>query len=273
MNTRRDPDRLIHDFLMEGGTELADEVYVTVRDRIEATRQRAVIGSWREPDVNRYLKFALAAAAVLAIAVVGYRQFGSADVTGSGPSVSPAPTSTPTATPTPSVAVASPSASVSAPPLTETFTSERHGITISYPNGWVTRPATEPWTTGYPDFINPTAGDILHDPVRRSNLWIMVASQPIGDSTPDDWVAEKLTRNECTVGEPIAVDGAIGRIGADHCSWVAVTTDGRGYLIWLYTSFDEPSLPATYDRAWFEEVLATVQLQPEDADVAPSASP
>ena len=35
MNTHRDPDRLIHAFLMEGATELADEVYVTVRDRIE----------------------------------------------------------------------------------------------------------------------------------------------------------------------------------------------------------------------------------------------
>ena len=36
MNAHRDPDRLIHAFLMEGATELADEVYDTVRDRIEA---------------------------------------------------------------------------------------------------------------------------------------------------------------------------------------------------------------------------------------------
>ena len=84
MNTRRDPDRLIHAFLMEGATELADEVYVTVRDRIEHTRQRAVIGSWREPDVNRYLKIALAVAAVVVVAVVGFRQFGGSNVAGSG---------------------------------------------------------------------------------------------------------------------------------------------------------------------------------------------
>jgi hypothetical protein len=107
MNPRRDPDRLIHAFLSEGATELADEVYDTVRDRIDYTRQRAVIGPWREPDVNRYLKFAIAAAAVLAIAVVGYRQFGSVNDVGPAASVSPAPTATPAATPAPSVAVPS----------------------------------------------------------------------------------------------------------------------------------------------------------------------
>jgi hypothetical protein len=77
----------------------------------------------------------------------------------------------------------------------------------------------------------------------------------------------------CTATEPIAVDGATGVIGADACDVVAVTTAGRGYRIQLYTSGDEPSNGA-YDRAWFKEVLATVQLQPEHAvDVAPSASP
>ncbi len=44
-----------------------------------------------------------------------------------------------------------------------------------------------------------------------------------------------------------------------------VTTDGRGYWIWLRTSNDDPAAVAPYDRAWFEEVLATVQLHPEDA--------
>jgi hypothetical protein len=44
-----------------------------------------------------------------------------------------------------------------------------------------------------------------------------------------------------------------------------VTTDGRGYWIQIFTSDDDPLAVAAYDRAWFEEVLATVQLQPEDA--------
>jgi hypothetical protein len=45
----------------------------------------------------------------------------------------------------------------------------------------------------------------------------------------------------------------------------AVTTAGRGYLIHLFSSPDDPAAVAPYDRAWFEEVLATVQLTPEDA--------
>ena len=41
-----------------------------------------------------------------------------------------------------------------------------------------------------------------------------------------------------------------------------VATAGRGYWFQIYTG---DSAPATYDQAWFEEVLATVQLHPEDA--------
>jgi len=72
MTPRRDPDRLIHAFLMEGQTELPDPVYDAVRDHIEQTPQRVVIGPWRTPDVNNFLKVGLAVVAVVAIAVVAY---------------------------------------------------------------------------------------------------------------------------------------------------------------------------------------------------------
>ena len=52
MNARRDPDRLIHAFLMEGATELADEVYVTVRDHIEHT---TTTGRHRPVEGNQYV--------------------------------------------------------------------------------------------------------------------------------------------------------------------------------------------------------------------------
>jgi hypothetical protein len=61
------------------------------------------------------------------------------------------------------------------------------------------------------------------------------------------------------------VDGASGLIGSDGCNVAVVTTDGRGYWIELLTSGDEAWLASTYDRAWFEDVLATAQLHPEDA--------
>jgi hypothetical protein len=147
--------------------------------------------------------------------------------------------------------------------LTQIFTSTRHGISMSYPAGWITQAATEPWTDEILFFRVPQ-GDFLYDPSQPDHLFLTTASQPIGDSTPDQWVAEQMTREGCTATGRIAVDGVTGLIGADGCNVAGVTTDGRGYVIWLHTSGDD-ALSVTYDRAWFEEVLATVQLHPQDA--------
>jgi hypothetical protein len=159
----------------------------------------------------------------------------------------------------------------SAPPLTQTFTSTLQGISISYPEGWLVQAATEPWT-GAPFVFGEPPVDSLYDPVLTDHLFLAIASQPIGDSTPDEWVAEHLF--ECTGSEQVSVDGATGLIGTADCNTAAVATDGRGYIISLYTSGDEAWLSSAFDRAWFEEVLATVQLHPEAAvESAPSSSP
>lgn len=89
MTAPRDPNRLINAFLREGLDELPDPVYDAVRDRIETTRQRAVIGPWRTSDMNRYLKIGLAAAAVLVVAVVGYNLLPGSAAPGGEPSASP----------------------------------------------------------------------------------------------------------------------------------------------------------------------------------------
>ena len=105
-------------------------------------------------------------------------------------------------------------------------------------------------------------------------LFLTIASQPIGDSTPEDWIAVQMAEwEQCTATEPTTVDGATGLIGGQGCDLAVVTTDGRGYWISLRASDDDPSVVAPYDRAWFESVLATVQLRPDDAvDVASSAA-
>ena len=78
MTAPRDPDRLIHAFLMEGQTELADQVYDAVRANIEQKRQRVVIGPWRMPDImNKLVPIGLGAAAVVAVLVVGTQLVGS----------------------------------------------------------------------------------------------------------------------------------------------------------------------------------------------------
>lgn len=229
---------------------------------IDVTPQRRVFirVPWRKfPTMNTYAKLAVAAVAVIAIGAVGIsvlRPGNSPGVGGQTETPSAEASTSPTSQPTPSPS--------SAPPLTQEFTSGRHGISLSYPEGWTDQAATEPWT-GDPYLFREPFGDFLFDERRRDHLFLSIASQPLGDSTPDEWIAEKQAFEGCAVTEPIVVDGATGVIGAQDCNLAFVTAGGRGYFFWLYTSADEPSLSTTYDRAWFEEVLATVQLQPRNA--------
>ena len=244
MTTLRDPDRQIHAFLLEGDDLLNDQVYDVVRAEIEHKRQRTFIGPWRTPIMNKLVTYGLGAAAVVVLIFAGSQFFRSSGGTGDDPTPSPTPES------------------VSAPPLTQIFSSPLHAYSVSYPEGWTPRAATEPWTAStFPqNFFDPQV-DVLYDPTLESDLFLILASQPIGDSTPEDWLAEQLATPDqgCDTTEPITVDGGTGLIG---CTLAVVTSAGRGYWIQLYTG---DAAPAIYDRAWFEEVLATVQLQPEDA--------
>jgi hypothetical protein len=109
MTAPRDTDRLIRAFLEEGRDELPDRAFDAVRARIDQTRQGVVIGPWREEQMSRYAMFALAAAAVVLIAVIGIQFL----PRGGGIGSQPTPTATPTAAPTPT---ASPTAVPTASP-------------------------------------------------------------------------------------------------------------------------------------------------------------
>ena len=111
MNAHRDPDRLVHDFLMEGQTELPDQVYDSVRATIEHKHQRVVIGPWRLPDImNKLVPIALGAAAVVAVLAVGTQMLGPS-VAGGGAASSATPSAPPSAPPSPT----SPPATVGLP--------------------------------------------------------------------------------------------------------------------------------------------------------------
>jgi len=176
MTPRRDPDRLIHAFLMGGQTELADPVYDAVRDRIEETRQRAVIGPWRASDVNNFLKIGLAAAAVVVIAIIAINLLPGSPAPGGEPSASPSVS--------PSASGPTPSSSP-APPLTQSFTSTLDGFSMSYPEGWTTQAATEPWTDStFPLEFGAPHAEFLYDPILTSDLFLTFeAPRPIPTQT------------------------------------------------------------------------------------------
>jgi hypothetical protein len=255
MTAHDDLDRQLNDFLRDGPDELPYQSFDAVRDRTDHTRQRVVFGPWRVPEMNKFLAIGLGAAAVVVAVLIGYQVFGSTG--GGGVGAGPIATPEPTASPEPS-----PSPPASPPPLTQSFTSTLHGISLSYPEGWTAQAATEPWTDStFPQNFYAPNVDVLYDPTLETDLFLILASQPIGDSTPEDWLAEQLATPDqgCDTTEPITVDGGSGQIG---CTLAVVTTAGRGYWIQLYTG---DRAPVRYDLAWFEEVIATVQLHPEDA--------
>jgi len=254
MTESRDPDRLIRAFLDEGEEQLDDRVYDTVRASIEQKRQRAVFGPWSTPTMNKFLTIGLGAAAVVVAVLIGAQLLGSP---GGGTGTQPSPSQESTATPEPSTS------SISPPPLTQSFTSTLHGISLSYPEGWTAQAATEPWTTSaFPLSFPAPQVDWLYDPILEADLFIGIASQPIGDSTPDGWVGRQMASEEgCAATERLTLDG--GGTGLIGCTLAVVATADRGYWIQLYTGSAAPS--TGYDLAWFEEVLATVQLHPEDA--------
>ena len=94
MTTRRDPDRQIHAFLLEGDELLNDQVYDAVRAEIERKRQRTFIGPWRRPLMNKLVTYGLGAAAVVVLIFAGSQFFGSVGGTGSQPTSTPEPTAT-----------------------------------------------------------------------------------------------------------------------------------------------------------------------------------
>ena len=101
MNPRRDPDRLIHAFLLEGAEQLDDQVYDAVRGEIDKKRQRVVIGPWRIPALNKLVPVGLGAAALIVAVVIGARFLGppASGGVGGAPSASPSPTPEPTPAP------------------------------------------------------------------------------------------------------------------------------------------------------------------------------
>jgi hypothetical protein len=100
MSADRDLPRIVRSWLREDAHEDADRVLFTVLEQVDTTPQRRA--GWlarRYPLMSKTLRIALVAAAVVIVAVIGYRFLPSSNTGGPGASASPSPTQVPTATP------------------------------------------------------------------------------------------------------------------------------------------------------------------------------
>jgi hypothetical protein len=106
MHTDRETTRIVQSWLDEGVTALPDRVLDAVLDQVPATRQRrSWWPAWRFEDMNSIAKFAIAAAAVVVVAVVGVNLLprSGGDLGGAPPSAWPSSSPTPSGTPAPSI--------------------------------------------------------------------------------------------------------------------------------------------------------------------------
>ena len=146
MTEHRDLDRQLNAFLLDGPTSLPDSSFDAVRDRTEQTRQRVVLGPWRVPTLNKLIPVGLGAAALVVALLLGSRFIGSPSSNVGGPASEPPASAAPSEAPASAAPASAAPSPVSPPPLTQSFTSQMHGISVSYPEGWTAQAATEPWT-------------------------------------------------------------------------------------------------------------------------------
>jgi hypothetical protein len=99
MSTDRETTRIVRSWLEEGVTALPDRVLDAVLDQVPATPQRRPFWrAWRSPYMNNPVRYVVAAAAVLAVAVIGYQFL--PGISGPGaPTTSMAPTTAPSPSP------------------------------------------------------------------------------------------------------------------------------------------------------------------------------
>ena len=146
MTQQRDIERLLDHWFSDGPDRAPDRVVDVLVDRIDRQAQRP---AWRlqgrQAPVNAYAKIAVAAAAVLLVAVIGYNVLpGQSGGVGGPATASPAPTSSPAASPASSANAVYPpwftggnGGTGILPAGSQASRSFVPGLTFTVPEGWV----------------------------------------------------------------------------------------------------------------------------------------
>jgi hypothetical protein len=243
MTTNKEMERIVRSWLEPGLTTLTDDVLDPVLDQLPATPQRR---PWwparRIADMSAFAKFAIAAAAVMVVAVVGYNLLGAA---GSG-QVGSSPS--PSAEPSSSLPPLAPWTGEAIDPGRYRWTSPVADVSFTLPDGYSGRDGLMQKNEDTPTAVG-FRGNLPGTGYEVNSVYSDACSgepEPIGDSV-DDLVAalESQGSSDVVVGDVAAGSVAGKRIeisetpgldrsqctyGIDgpHQIWVEVS--GNGYL-------------------------------------------
>jgi hypothetical protein len=284
MATDRDTTRIVRSWLEEGRTALPDHILDAVLDQVPATRQRrAWWPAWRFADMNNIAKLLIAAAAVVAVAIVGINLLPAGDGGVGGPLVSPSPSPSPTpqASPSPSPAAAFPP---DGPLSAGTHAAIYDGIPFSFTvptSGWRVDPGNSIGKGEYeqPDWIGidfwlNAPDNVYADPCAHTPL-----------SPPPSSTAAGLAAAAAAVPGTDLVSGpsstVVGGYPAQHVVLTIredIGCDPHDAYLWYDESWGGPTggwrwaegLGATY-RVWITEVDGTLVWI--DAYTFPGANP
>jgi hypothetical protein len=270
MTIPRDLERRLAEHLQgEAPRRAPDWILRSALMTIDTTRQRrGLTALWRNLAMPMYAKLA-AAVVVIAVGAFALSQF-AAPPTEPGSSAGPTATAVPTAQPT-TAPTARPEPTTYVPgALTQTFTSDIHGLSLKYPVGWAAKAATEPWTEGPPPNWQDPTGDKVHDDTTLGDhLFLTAVSRPLDGASLDAFFAG-LSREECSLSPGGTINGAdrvLVSTPSTSCVYdlVLASSGGRGYVFELRASPDDVELRTLDTAALLDSILATVELHPEDA--------
>lgn len=266
MSSDLDTTRIVRSWLRTDEHERADRVLENVLGLLDATPQRR---AWwparRFADMNSFAKLAIAIAAVVVVAVVGFSLLPGRDTGTGGTVASPSPT--PTATPTPS-----PSASAAASPSPRPLTIGTHpavvgGVPLSFtvPAGWMSPRDGElgKGEYGEPDYIGidlwPNAPDNVYaDPCAHTPL-----SPPPSATAAGIAAAVAAVPGTDLVSGPSSVD--VGGRPAQHVVLTIredIGCDAHDAYLW----YDESTGGARSGWRWAEGLGATYRVWIIDVD-------
>jgi hypothetical protein len=256
--------------LLDGAPGVDDDGLTGVvhLERLSAGRPR---GRTQAAPPWQYLAAALAVVvSIAALGIIGLRN--QAGINGL-PSASPGQVS-----PSPSARASGgpPASAVPVPPLTETFVSPRNGVSVRYPAAWTVTPATAGWPANtYLPYGNPGLDTLVHTGEAR----LVVASQPLGPGgTEEAWIAAFFRPfngptpcgGDHSTWPRIVIGGVSGYLDAADCpvaadSKISVRDVSYDALVFSGGRVYQFGLDGDVDLAYFEALLAAVQLDPSKA--------